>query len=153
MPLENGIDSTLINKIQIQNDETLIKFYKKPIMVVGEYIESTNYLCKNGNCRILIENDQSEIINYEPIKNIFQSLEYDFNTKIASEMYAYSSSDYNSKNEEIVFDGSNYGIYIQQNLKSYTLNIYEPKYYKNSSLQDYVRVFYKIFEKYFMYVD
>lgn len=156
IPLPNEIDSTFLNKIQIQKDETLIKFYKNPIYIIGGYQEATNYICKNDECRILIENEASEIIEVNPVRNIFKNLEYDFNTKLTSEMYAFSSAEFNSTNEEIVYDGSSYGIYIQQNSKSGTLEIYEPEYYKNTknkSMNDLAENFYHIFETYFWYAD
>ncbi len=156
IPLTDKIDSTLLNKIKIQKDETLIKFYKNPIYIIGGYKEATNYLCKNGECKIIIEGEKPEIEEFIPINNIFKNLEYDFNTKLTSEMLAFSSTEFNSNNEEIVDDGDIYGIYIQQNLKSIKLSIYEPKYYKNiinKSMNDLVKNFLHIFNTYFLYAD
>lgn len=153
IPLENNTNSVFTDKIQINEDETLIKFYIQPIFLINGYTEATNYLCKNGICRILIENEDDEIIEVKSGRKVFKKLDYDFNKKATSEMYAFSSMDYNSTREEIIFDGVSYGIYIQQNSKSNTLIIYEPEYYKNTqnkSMDDLAKIFYNIFVTYFL---
>ena len=153
VPLKNGIDSIMVEKIDLKKDETLIKFYENPDYVVGGYSNAVNYICNKYKCKIVIENEDLKIYETKLKSNFFKKINDDFNTKIFSEMLAINSYEYNSLGRVDVFGGTKYGLYIQYGNESFKLLIYEPKHYKslsNKHLEPLVENFYRLFEKYYL---